>query len=216
MNLGQMIDEVIGAVGDPGEHAEIVSLLNRSADRCARDLEIPQYYVEVEDVTGEFELPNGAREGGLLEVRRKKSGYRFKIYSTQEADRFHSGWVTWDNGTPQFMIFDPRVPGLSGRIRPVPTPKSGEDETLLVTYVAQPDDMEELTDEPFDGHLPEFHEMIPMYVCYQLLLRRGDDRRTEFFSHYRRLKMDAYNYLGPRILYPNNPLWAGIKGGEYQ
>lgn len=211
MTLAEMLDEIVWVLGSENEfHADIVKRLNRVMEYESRDLLIPQRYSEVEDVTGSFSLPSGAREEGLLEVRRHKDGTKFNIYTSQEADLQHPGWSEWDPGSTSFIVFDPKTEGGSGTVILVPSPKSGDTEDFTITYAVVPDEMTDMDDEPWNGHLPSFHEMLVQRVAFELLLRAGDDRWQAHYQNYQRLRGDAFDASRPRVLFGNNWIYREV------
>lgn len=210
MTLGELIDEVRLHVPAAPEDSDIVTMLNRAQVTVARDLEIPIKYQDVTDVTGAFDLPGEADQ--LFEVRRRKDGYNYPIYNTQEADAYHAGWARWDAGGTQFIVYDPKTVGGTNLVRPVPLP--GDDaEDFVLTYSTLPANLTELVDEPFDGFLRPFHEVLAHYAIFRILLALGDERANVHFSHYSGLMQKAYGYARPRIAWANNPLHDAIHGG---
>lgn len=210
MNLGDMVDEVMTLVPAKVEPAEVIKLLNRCQEREARDLAIPQYYVEATSVSAAFSLPSGARGDGLLEVRRNEDGLRFPIYTSQQADLAYPAWKDWDVGDTLFIVFDPKVVGGDGLIRPVPLPGT-DSQSYYITYVSIPDEMTDLTDQPWNGIMDSYHQMLVYYVVYQLMFRAGDERWQAYFAQYTDLKRDAFQATDPRVLFGNNPTWKAVR-----
>ncbi len=215
MQLREMLDEIRYTVGDKPETTELITMLNRTMVRIARDMRFPQYHEEFAGITDQFDMPANAIRNGLLEVRRQPNATRLDILTTSEAHKRYPGWEDWTAGDTLFVVYDPKMNGLNSEIRPVPLPESGDTETYLITYIAEPAEMDELTDEPFDGHLPEYHEVLVHYTIYQILLRVGDERRQEFYAHYDRLASEMFTSLRPEPVRARNPLYEGIMDATY-
>lgn len=200
MTLLEMITEVRDVAG--GADTDIVSRLNRVMLRCARDLALPRHHLDVNNVYGEFTLDVDSVGVNVTEVlsayRDDKVGTPMPLLSTLEANRRYPGWKNYEPGTTQFLIYEPAAVGLGrATIRPVPTPRLEVPESYVVAVVSKPAVLDAKTDEPFDGLLPEYHEMLVKWVIYELLLIAGDKRYEIFRAEYEALKRDAYNYARP-------------------
>lgn len=214
MTLGEMLDELHYLLGnvDTPDDGELIAILNRSQDRLARDLNIPQYHAKLTDVTGEEALPSNAREAGLIAVHRDSDGHEYDLMTVSEADQFYPGWKNWDAGGTVFIVYDPKMIGLKGSIRPVPMPSAGSPQTYVLTYLAKPGAMTTLTDEPWDGHLEEFHDVIVHHVASQVLLNRGDRRANDYYALYQQGVRNAMAFSRPSAEFAKNPLWDSIWG----
>lgn len=210
MNLGQMIDEVKSLVSSELADAEVIKMIQRSHEREARELQFPQYTVTAAGVTEPFSLPSGARSDGLLEVRREEDGVRLPILNTQEASREYQNWRDWDAGDTRFVIYDPKMVGLDGLIRPVPLPEDGSPQSYVLTYVAKPDDLTRLDDEPWNGTMDSYHDLLVLWVASQFMFRAGDARAEILNAEYQVLRRDAFTALRPRLIYANNPVYRAV------
>lgn len=210
MTLGEMIDEITEKVGRDLEHASVAKWLNRAQDREGRDLAIPQFYAEVTDVTAAFQLPAGARREGLLEVRHNTSGSKYPIFNTMEADLRYPGWKEWDPGSTRFIVFDPKMTGASGLITPVPLPKSGSAQDYYITYTTVPNEMTSVDDEPWDGQLPSYHEVVMLRVLFEAMIDTGDDRWQPNYQRYTKLKGDAFDTARPFVYTGNNLIYQEV------
>lgn len=213
MTLAELVDEVKGLVGDVPD-TDIITRLNRVMVRVARDLAVPRKYLDVNNITGEFTLNVGTVGVNVTEIlganRDSRAGEVLPVITTAEANGSHPGWLHFSPGATRFLIYDPAVVGLGeATLRPVPTPPLGESQSYILSVVTRPSLMSSGTDEPFDGLLPEYHEMLSHYVSYQLLLIANDERFAEHRSMYQMLKNDAYNYVFPLARVVRNPLYSG-------
>lgn len=200
MTLAEMVEEVNNVAG--GVDSDIIARLNRVMMRCARDMALPRHHLDINNVTGEFTLNTATVGVDVTEVweayRDDKAGSDLPILSTLEANRQYPGWKNFDDGTTQFLIYDPAAVGLGkATLRPVPTPAVGSPESYVVAVVARPGVLDAKTSVPFDGLLPEYHEMLVYWVIYELLLLANDARYEVYRGMYEGLKRDAYNYARP-------------------
>lgn len=207
MTLEQLIDETQLLVGADIPPSELIPLLNRAMVRTARTLEIPRIHLDIENVVGEFTINTdtyGVDADEVVEVRQDDSaGTLIPILTARTANTLHPGWRSFEDGTPQFMVHDRGVIGLGrATLFPVPTPSTPM--SYVVEVIARPTEMEEMSDVPFDGLIPEYHEMLAYYVAFQLLLRTGDQRAGTIFEFYRRLLDDAWSSLRPRAVSANS------------
>lgn len=214
MTLHELLDEVKLYTGRSGEEALMVTLLNRAMVRIARDLGLPRLHIDVNGVLSEFEL-NAASVG--YDVREVITAYRddpgatpLPLLSAFEANRMHSGWRNWPQGNTRFLIYDPGVMGLGTAVlTPVPAPK--EPESYVIACVVRPSVMEEMSDEPFNGLLPEYHVMLAHYVASELLVIAGDQRAGLHRSMYEELVRAAFMYAKPDgVPYASmrSPFWS--------
>ena len=213
MTLGELLDQLHDILQDgaPAD-TDLIRMLNRCNQTTARELEIPQYYAEINGVTDEFTLPDDAHGSpssiGLLEVRLDNSvGIKLDILTTGEADARYPGWKNWSVGKTLFIVFDPAKIGLTNTVRPVPLPDSADPQDFYATWIVKPPDMADLTDEPWDGAMAEFHHLLIHYVAYEVLLRTNDQRRGEHYSLYTGLMSEAYNATNPSPIMPTNVMW---------
>lgn len=212
MTLGEMLEEIT-VIAPEASHGDLIRRLNIAQDRIARDMMFPQYYVEVTGVTDAFSLPAGARGEGLLEVRREEDGLVLPIKNTQEADALHPDWKDWDEGDTLFIVFDPKMVGGDGLVRPVPLPLDTDPQDYYITYIAKPDDMTSLTDQPWNGMIDSYHELLVNTVLFEVLFAAKDDRWQYFYQKVEAMKDEMFQMLRPRTLTATNLVWNSIGEG---
>lgn len=215
MTLAELVDRVMRGAGirDSDMQTEIVQMLNEENDELSRDLQIPEYTVDITGVTGVTNMPSNARSGGLISIRRLADGTPYDILTVTKADRLHPGWLQWADNDPSFMAYDPSQNGLAGTFQPVPSPVAGTPIDLTMSYVAKPSDMVDLTDTPWDGLLPEFHEVLAFKVIYRLMLEKGDLRRQEFYAAYSKRMAEAFTYARPQTILAKSALATPYDSG---
>ena len=215
MTLRELVDEVQFRTGDveAPDAGLIVRMLNRAQQECARELEIPQVFVNMQNVTGEVNLPSDARDSALVEIRRAIDGTSLLVLTAEEASARYPNWEDWDEGEPLFFVFDPKISGIG--LRPVPLPASGASYDYDLKYLAKPADMLGWNDTPWDGAMQDHHMLIVHKVVYEVMLARGDDRRQEHYGRYMQMMQEAYQATRPRPVRPNNPLHRRIMGRSW-
>lgn len=185
---------------------ELLRRVNIAQDRISQELGIPYRYIKGVATNATFELPTEARPGGLMYAEEEDRNLSVPLMTVMEAnDRF--GWRNWDDYTPadgkdfttgRVLIYDPA--NLSAPVTPLGF-DSGE--TLRLLYRVKPTD---LTDcgaasanvEPFMGQAPEYGErLLTQYVTFEMLMLQGDQRANVFWSDYRSLAEEAFNYMRP-------------------
>lgn len=201
MTLHELLDEVKTFTATSVPEPQIIALLNRAMVRIARDLGIPKVHIDVNNVTGEFELTT-ATVG--YDVRDVVTAHRDDTVSTQlpiisafEADRLNRNWRNLPVGRTQFLIYDPAVLGLgTSNLLPVPLPD--DPESYVLACIVRPTLMSALDDEPFDGLIPEYHQMLSHYVISDLMVMVGNNEGAQFhLVRYHELRRDAHAYSRP-------------------
>lgn len=215
MTLAELLDRVLRGAGirNSDLHVEIVQMLNEENNELSRDLQIPEYTVDITGVTGPTNMPTNARSGGLISIRRKADGTPYDILTVTKADLKYPGWTEWADNDPLFMAYDPATSGLAGTFQPAPSPVAGTPVDLTVTYVAKPGDMADLTDQPWDGLLAEFHEVLAFKVIYRLLQEAGDNRRQEFYAAYSKRMAEAFTYSRPQTIIAKSAIATAYDSG---
>lgn len=201
MTLHELLDEIKTFTATSVPEPQIIALLNRAMVRIARDLGIPKVHIDVNNVTGEFELTSATVGFDVREVitahRDDEVSTVLPLISAFEADRLHRGWRNQPAGRTQFLIYDPAVIGL-GMSNLLPVPLPDEPESYVLACIVRPTLMSALTDEPFDGLIPEYHQMLSHYVISDLMVLVGNNDGAQFhLARYDALKRDAHSYSRP-------------------
>lgn len=215
MTLHELLDEIKTFTSTKVPEVQIIALLNRAMVRVARDLGIPKVHIDVNNVTGEFELTIASTGYDVRDIvtahRDDSSSTKLPIISAYEADRLYRNWRNLPAGITRFLIYDPAVLGLGTQnLMPVPTPD--EPESYVLACIVKPTLMSALTDEPFDGLIPEYHQLLSHYVISELMMLAGDNNSAGFhLARYEDLRRDAHMYSRPDgAVFPTTSVtWTG-------
>lgn len=202
MNAGKLIDFVRTFVRADVPGAElpatghILDLLNQAQFEASNELGLPSKYLEVTGQVTPFNLPADAQETSpVLELKYVLSDGKTKSLPVLSVERASLEYPAWqqDNvtGEPEIAIYGTGVTGIQD-VYVYPNPGAAD---YFVFYKVQPADMNELSDEPFNGELDRFHIMLAHYVTFML---NNNDQR---FAIYRDMMSRAagVRQRGPKV-----------------
>lgn len=213
MNAGKLIDFVRTFVavdtggGELPATAQVLDLLNQAQFEASNELGLPVKFLQVTNEAAPFNLPADAQgTNPVLEVRFDDGNYTktLPVYSIERAGIEYEDWQSGKTGEPEFVIDGAGVDGISD-VYVYPNPGVAD---WYVTYKVQPANMNELSDEPFNGELERFHIMLAHYVTFMLT---NNDQR---FAIYRDMmsKAAGVRQRGPKVR--KNAAWY-MKGRYY-
>lgn len=234
MNLGQLVDKVYQICGhDAAPTAQIEDMLNEAQDEISRQIRAPTMEVKVSGITGPFAVRNAAGQeiseyNGILEIHAGNPGYRggerVRMLTTSEASRYFPHWrhqITgnaiqgepiWEGGQPlRYVIYDPV--NVSAPLVPMPGGFGSMD--LFVKVHLRPNRMNEFADYPLNGELPNSHHALYHYVCFQILMQRGDERSQAHYSFYKVLVDSMISDARPEPVFVMRETSTWGDWGEY-
>lgn len=212
MTLAELIDLTKALMGGqvPMTDGAIAQVLNVAQEHVSRDLRAPTQTVFYRDVSsiGNFNWPSDARDDGILHVYSlvlNDSGTvtgstRIPVYDFDTASAYEPNWTTEEAADEaRFIVWDPASEVATPV--PVPPPSSANLQSFRITYVVRPDKMEDMTDEPFQGQLESFHEMLAYRAVW--LLARDQNMLMEYMNRVKAAR--ATTMQGFRV--GNNPMY---------
>ena len=212
MNAGALIDFTRTLAGMPDvPPAHLLTLLNVVNDEVSRDLGVPigtVDFMKIEAAT-DLQIPANGREEGLLELYRLTlndddsvaGSVRVPMWTFQQASEYEPNWSTEEpGGVPRFVVYDPSQMYVNPL--PVPAPTAAAPQSFRMVYQVHPCEMEELADEPLDGRLPSFHDVIAYRAAF--LLTRDAALMQEYEVKIRRARGRTFKGAPPVW----NPLWS--------
>lgn len=189
----------------------LAQAINVAQDDVSRALRAPTQTVLYDSVdgVGAFSWPTDARDDGIVQVYAltlDSSGaitnstmipvYDFKTASTYEPD-----WSLEEPATvARFIVYDPTAEVAVPY--PVPPPDSTNIQAYRITYVVAPSKMSALTDQPFQGRLDSFHDVLAYRVAWLLT------GNQQFQREYERRMNEAHGASGLGIVTVKNPLYS--------
>lgn len=189
----------------------ILQVLNACQEDVGRELRAPiqtVLYGNVDSVGG-LSWPVDAREDGILQVYaltlddlgNVTNSQRVPVYDFQTASLYHPNWTLEASArVAQFVVHDPSYEIATPY--PVPPPSLENPQAFRVTYVVRPTKMATMADEPFNGRLDSFHDLL-VYRAVWLLIR--DDKMLAEFERRMRAARGAYTHGVGMVV---NPLYA--------
>lgn len=203
MNLAQLIDltrTLLIPYRSRVGPAEIRRALNHAQRQASTDLEQPQKTVLTSVAGRRVELPPDAKRSGVKALRDAGSAQQFEIVTVQEANRLYPDWHTASASAFPVVVYDPGSVGapLSLLVAPAELGMTGQ---VVLTYVVEPDEMTDGSDEPFRGLLAEYHHMLGHYAAYMLT------GQVVELEKYKDLRNAASAHYNDGDLFPENPLF---------
>jgi hypothetical protein len=189
----------------------LLQALNVAQEDVSRGLRAPVQtvlYVNVNGV-GNFNWPADARDDGILQVYALSTDDSgevvnssvIPVYDFQTASMYEPNWTTEGAAdVARFIVYDPTYEIASPY--PVPPPDSAHVQSFRLTYVVRPTKMAELSDEPFNGRLESFHDILAYRTAY--LMTRDAAMNIE----YERRMREARGASNHGAVVAFNPLYA--------
>lgn len=155
----------------------LAQFLNIAQEDISRALRAPSQVVFYKNVAGlgGFNWPTDAREGGILTVYaltlddtgEVTASTEIPVYDFDTASAYEPGWTVEEaSGAPRFIVYDPQMEVATPV--PVPNPAADNLQSFRIHYVVRPDKMQRTEDEPFNGKLPGFHDILAYRAAYLL------------------------------------------------
>ena len=188
---------------------------NGQVRHCSgRKLNIPRRYVKDVDATTTFLLPTEARPGSALFAERTTDNRKIRTLTVEEANRLFPDWEeNTIEGLERYpiplIIYDPQ--NITAPVYPI---GFSTGDILRMEYVIKPRDMvfsiptgvTTVTDEPWEGELPEFHRIIPQMVVFEIALALGDElvsqKARAFYNDAQQEMEEAVAYVRNQYAYP--------------
>ena len=164
MTYAELQDALARLVGvqalgnDPALATWAPQVLNEAQDDIARLLQIPRATTTL-TYTGPVTLPAGAQSWGLLAATDLTHGNTLAIV---DSTRKHGLAAPGSVGIPQWAAYD----GISNELELIPTPTAPL--TLELVYAVIPADMSSPADQPWNGALPEYHNLVALLAAVML------------------------------------------------
>jgi hypothetical protein len=189
----------------------ILQALNVAQEDVSRNLRAPIQTVLYTNVNGIGALtwPTDARDDGILRLyalTTDDSGTVtassvIPIYDFETASMYEPNWTVEEAADQaRFVVYDPTYEIATPY--PVPPPDADNVQSYRLTYVVRPTKMAELTDEPFNGRLESFHDILAYRAAY--LMTRDNAMAAEYERRMREAR-GASNH-GPVVAF--NPLYT--------
>lgn len=215
MKVAELIDmtRMLAGQGEINTGATL-QLLNIAQEDVSRNLRVPiqtVFYPAVNGI-GAFNWPVDARDDGILRVyaltvdtnQDVLSSKEIPVYDFNTASQYFPSWTFEPPASvANFVVYDPTYEISSPY--PVPPPDANNVQSYRITYVVRPAKMDSMDDEPFNGRLESFHDIL----CYRaaFLLSRTPDLMMEYEKRLREARgasnhglVVAYNPLYRRVV----------------
>jgi hypothetical protein len=165
----------------------ILQALNIAQEDISRNLRAPiqtVFYPIINNI-GAFNWPSDAREDGILRVyaltiddnQSVLSSREIPVYDFNTASLYEPSWTFEPPGdVARFVVFDPSYEVATPY--PVPPPGPSNIQSYRITYVVRPTKMQTMTDEPFNGRLESFHDVLAYRTAF--LLARAPELMMEY------------------------------------
>jgi hypothetical protein len=211
MKVAELIDYVRLLSGNAElTDAAILQALNIAQEDVSRNIRGPiqtVFYPTVNDI-GAFNWPSDAREDGILRVyaltlndnQDVLSSREIPVYDFNTASQYEPSWTFEPPAdVARFVVFDPTYEIAS----PYPVPPPGPDniQSYRITYVVRPTKMGSLTDEPFNGRMESFHDVLAYRTAFLLA------RAPELMMEYERRLREARGAANHGIVTVVNPMY---------
>lgn len=178
MTLAELMDMTRALAGNPQvTDGALTQLLNTAQEDVSLTLKVPTQVVYFKEIASaaEFNWPADARDEGILKVYgltlddagEITSSDMLAIYDFDTASALEPNWTTEPPAkTPRFIVWDPTAEIVTPV--PVPPPDASNLQSFRIHYVIRPNKMDELTDEPFNGRLKSFHDILAYRAAWLL------------------------------------------------
>lgn len=152
----------ISTSGASGELvANIDNLLNIAQRSLGHDLLVPRRDENFTGVsTPTITLTDRPYTNGIIDIVNLTSKERMEWYSPVEADIAMPDRANVSQGNPKIVEQKPESPGV---LYLWPNPSAPVDIVVRYAYVPQP--MVAMTDEPWSGQFPEFHDLLALHAA---------------------------------------------------
>lgn len=170
MTLAELIDMTRVLTRDTSLiDGTLAQFLNVAQDDVSRALRAPSQVVFYKDVAGlgGFNWPSDAREDGIVSVYaltlddlgEVTASRKIPVYDFDTASAEEPNWTSEPaSGEPRFIVHDPQMEVATPV--PVPNPAADNLQSFRIHYVVKPGKMVEMGDEPFNGKLDSFHDVL--------------------------------------------------------
>lgn len=188
MTLAELMDMTRALSGNPPvSDGALAQLLNVAQEDVSNALRLPTQVVLYKNVASaaSFNWPSDAREEGILKVYgltlddtdEITASVQLPVYDFDTASALEPNWtVEQPSKTARFIVWDPT--GEVATPVPVPPPDATNLQSFRIHYVVRPTKMDELTDEPFNGRMDSFHDVLAYRAAW--LLTRDQAMFMEF------------------------------------
>lgn len=161
--------------------ATLLQFLNVAQEDVSREVRAPTQTVMYTGINGVgvFDWPTDARKDGILRVYaltldeggNETASREIPVWDFNTASVYEPNWTSESAAdTARFIVWDPSAEVATPY--PVPPASSDHVQAYRINYVVRPAKMDALTDEPFNGQLESFHDILAYRVAY-LLARDG-------------------------------------------
>jgi len=188
----------------------VLQALNVAQEDVSRNLRAPiqtVFYPAVNSI-GAFNWPSDARDEGVLAVYALQldsngdvtSSKQIPVWDFNTASVYEPSW-TYEKPASEarFIVHDPTYEIATPY--PVPPPDSQNVQSFRITYVVRPTKMVELTDEPFNGRLESFHDILAYRATWLLT-----QSQAMLFEFERRMR-EARGASNHGVITAVNPLY---------
>lgn len=191
----------------------VLQVLNIAQEDVGRALRAPiqtVFYPSVSNIA-QFNWPVDARDDGILRVyaltvdnaQNVLSSKEIPVYDFNTASQYHSSWTFEPPGeVANFVVYDPSYEIATPY--PVPPPDPSNVQSYRITYVVRPTKMESLTDEPFNGRLESFHDILAYRAAFLL------SRAPELMMDYERRLREARGASNHGLVVAYNPMYRRV------
>lgn len=189
----------------------ILQALNVAQEDVGRNLRAPIQTVLYNNVNGIGVLswPTDARDDGILQIYALTTDDTgaitnstvIPIYDFQTASMYEPNWTLEEAADEaRFVVYDPTYEIATPY--PVPPPDSAHIQSFRLTYVVRPTKMAELSDEPFNGRLESFHDILAYRAAYLMT------RDAAMNAEYERRMREARGASNHGAVVAFNPLYT--------
>jgi len=153
----------------------LLQFLNVAQEDVSREIRAPTQTVMYTGINGVgvFDWPSDARKDGILRVYaitlndegEEQSSSHIPVYDFNTASVYEPNWTSEEPAdTARFIVWDPTAEVATPY--PVPPPSSEHVQAYRINYVVRPTKMDALEDEPFNGQLESFHDILAYRAAY--------------------------------------------------
>jgi len=199
--------------------AVLLQFLNLAQEDVSREIRAPTQTVMYTgiDAVGVLDWPSDAREDGILRVYALSLDEDGDVVSSQEipvwdfntASVYEPGWTLEQPAdVARYIVWDPTAEVATPY--PVPPPDSSHVQAYRINYVVRPTKMDALEDEPFNGRLESFHDILAYRAAYLLA------RDPVMLGEYNRRLTAARGASMNGIMVTKNPMYTRtvVRGGR--
>ena len=203
----------------PLTDATLLQFLNIAQEDVSREIRGPTQTVMYTGINGVgvFDWPSDARKDGILRVYALSLDENDNVVSSEEvpvwdfntASTYEPNWTLEQPAdVARFIVWDPTAEVATPY--PVPPPDSSNVQAYRINYVVRPTKMDALDDEPFNGQMQSFHDILAYRAAYLLA------RDPSMLAEYNRKLTAARGASMNGIMVTKNPMYTRtvVRGGR--